>query len=111
MALLGEWKQVNQFLVEYKFGEDALLKDGQDLEEGSVLTLDNGKVRLISDDSDEPYAILLKRAKADGADISVPVLKAGKVNENFLIFGGSHTADSTREKMRDLGIYYVKGEA
>lgn len=85
---------------------------GADLKRGSVL----GKVTadgkyLLSDDgssdgSEVPSAILAQDADAAAADVeNVAIFIKGEFNQNVLIFGGAHTADSTKDALRDVGIY------
>lgn len=68
---------------------------------GSLQTVNSANV----DGSQYPYAILGEDADATSAAKNVFVYKAGVFNKNALVFGGSDTADTHREALRDLGIF------
>lgn len=84
---------------------------GQDLVAGAVLgkITASGKLQLCdstaADGSEAPFAILLEDSDATAADLEVPILLAGVVNEGALSFGGTDTADTDRAALRDGGIF------
>ena len=87
---------------------------GQNLQRGAVLGKISSSGKLVlsddgaSDGSETPYAILNESVDATSADKVAPIILGGEVNEGVLVFGGSHTADSTRDTLRDVGIYLKK---
>lgn len=60
------------------------------------------------DGSQTPVAILGEDAAAAAADVDAMIYLAGEFNEVALTFGGAHTADTTRDGLRDLNIYLKK---
>lgn len=91
------------------------LEAGQNLQRGAVLgrVTASGELKLsdtaATDGSEAVYAILNEDTDASAAAKSCALIIAGEVNSNSLIFGGTHTAASTKDAMRDLGIYYKEG--
>lgn len=57
------------------------------------------------DGSQVPVAVLLEDVFAAGADKNCPVMVEGYVNEQALVFGAGHTADTCRVPLRNVGIY------
>lgn len=90
------------------------LVSGQNLARGAVLgkITTGGKYTLslsaAGDGSQTPNAILAEACDASGGDKECLVYIGGVFNEKALIFGTAHTADSTREGLRDQGIYITK---
>ncbi|WP_456390617.1 head decoration protein [Hydrogenimonas sp.] len=94
-----------------------ILEAGQTLARGAALgkVTETGKLKLsaktlddgteVSDGSENVYAILLDDADATAGDSTIGVIKAGEINEAALTFGNGHTAASTKEAFRMLGIY------
>lgn len=60
------------------------------------------------DGSAVPMAILLEDVDATGADKNIQVAVEGYFNEESLIFGAGHTADTVRVPLRQAGIH-IKG--
>jgi len=70
--------------------------------DGKYILSDDGA----SDGSEAPVAILAQDAAAASADVdNVAIYIKGEFDGNALTFGGAHTADSTKEALRDVGIY------
>ncbi len=113
MAVLGT-KTYDNLVISFEDTGSGILKSGENRKRGAVLgkITDGGKLVLSDDGADDgsevPYAILDMDVDATNGDKTVPILLAGKVNEDALIFGGNHTADSTREGMRERNIIYKK---
>lgn len=57
------------------------------------------------DGSADPFAILLEDVDATSADKNCPVAVEGVFNEEALVFGAGHTADTVRYNLRKLGIH------
>lgn len=93
----------------------ATLITGQNLNRGAVLgkITASGKLKLslsaAVDGSQDVYAILAEDMDATSEDKTVTIYVAGDFNSNAMTFGADHTADSTRDAFRDLGIYVVDG--
>ena len=97
--------------------DSEILEAGQNLKRGAVLgkVSETGKLKLsatknedgtdVNDGSENVYAILLADADATAGDKRVGVIKAGEINAAALTFGKGHTAESTKEAFRTLGIY------
>ena len=98
--------------------DSEILEAGQTLKRGAVLgkVSATGKLKLsatvlsdgvtaVTDGSENVYAILLDDADATAGDTTIGVIKAGEINEAALTFGDGHTATSTKEAFRTLGIY------
>lgn len=87
------------------------LVSGQNLQRGAVLGIitASGKLTLSAsaagDGSQVANCILLEDCDASGGDAQCSVYISGHFNENALTFGTGHTADTTREQLRDVGIY------
>jgi len=68
----------------------------------------SGKLKIVNsanvDGSNVPYAILAADTDASAADKTCPLYKAGEYNSNALTFGGTDTAATHKEALRDLGI-------
>ncbi|BCD61745.1 head decoration protein [Nitratiruptor phage NrS-5] len=96
--------------------DGAVLEAGQNLKRGAVLgKVDaTGELKLsddaATDGSQSVYAILNEDCDASGGAKRCAIIIAGEVNANSLIFGGNHTAASTKDAFRDLGIYLKEGE-
>lgn len=85
---------------------------GQNLARGALLgkITSSGKYTLCdssaSDGSQDPKGILAEAVDASAADVShVPYYLAGEFNAAAVIFGGSDTAATHLEALRDLSIY------
>jgi hypothetical protein len=57
------------------------------------------------DGSAVPFAVLCEDVNATAADKNCPVLVEGYLNEEALVFGVGHTADTVRVALRDRGIH------
>lgn len=89
------------------------LVSGQNLARGAVL----GKITVggkytLSDDgaadgSETPDLILAEATDASAGDVVTVAYEAGVFDENEIVLGGSHTADSIREGLRAKGIHLV----
>lgn len=82
------------------------------LKRGTVLgkiTASGKGTTVQSDGTDDgrrtPYAILAADTDATSEDKKAPVFKAGEFNANALVFGGTDTAATHKEALRDLGIF------
>lgn len=84
---------------------------GQTLAAGSVLGIvtASGKLKLslsaATDGSEVPFAVLIEDLDTTGGDKVFPVAVEGYFNEEALVFGTGHDADSVRVALRDRGIY------
>ena len=84
---------------------------GQNVARGAVLgqITASGKYTLSAsasvDGSEDPRAVLAVDVDATGGDTEGQVIVHGEVNENALVFGTDHDADSVREPLRALGIF------
>lgn len=69
----------------------------------------NGKYRLSasasSDGSQTPTAILAHAVDATSGDVEAIVYIRGRFNSGAVTFGAGHTAASTFDALRDVGIY------
>jgi hypothetical protein len=61
-----------------------------------------------SDGSQTPAVILGIDVDATSGDVTAFGYEAGEFNEDALTFGGSHTADTTRDALGARGIYLKK---
>lgn len=61
-----------------------------------------------SDGSEVPRAILAEDVDATAGDKRGPAYRTGEFNEDALILGAGHTADSIRDGLRGLGIHLKK---
>lgn len=90
------------------------LVSGQNVVRGAVLGIitTGGKYTLslsaAGDGSNTPRAIAAEDVDASGGDKDIVVYISGDFNETRLTFGTAHTADSTREGLRGLGIFLHK---
>jgi len=90
---------------------------GQNLTRGAVLgkITASGKYTLSAaaagDGSEVPDAILAEDCDATAGDRAAVAYTRGDFNEAALTFGAGHTAASTREGLRDKGLYLVKLQA
>jgi hypothetical protein len=57
------------------------------------------------DGSQIPAAINLEYMPASGADVTCPVVVEGYFNEEALVYGTGHTADTVRVALRNRGIH------
>lgn len=91
--------------------ERVTLASGQNLTRGALLgqiTAGGNFVHSLSassDGSEAPQAILIQDTDASGGDVEVMVYVHGEFNENAVVFGTGHTADSVRAALRARGIY------
>lgn len=89
------------------------IKSGSTLIRGAVLAKDsNDGDKLVLVDSasgttsvQNPVCILLEDADASGGDVQAHVYLSGAFNQHELTFGGTDTADTHRDALRDLNIY------
>lgn len=111
----GTYAPPNLFAGDYpRIERMGVIAAGADLSAGTVLgrITASGKY-VLSDDgavdgSQTPVAILGEDAAATAADADALIYLAGEFNETALTFGGAHTADNTRDGLRDLNIYLKK---
>lgn len=88
-----------------------VLANGQNLTRGAVLglvTADGKAVLSLSaatDGSQNVNCILAEDADASAGDVNTVAYISGDFNTNKMTFGADHTADSTKEAFRQLGIY------
>jgi len=95
---------------------DGTILSGQNLVRGAVLAKDsandNKLVAVNSASSTEsiksPVAVLATDVDASAGDAVGPLFLAGEFNENALTFGGTDTADTHRDALRDLSIFLKK---
>jgi hypothetical protein len=91
--------------------DSGTLVSGQNLTRGALLgkITTGGKLTLCNsaavDGSAVPYAILAASVDASGGDKVCSLYKAGEFNDNAITFGGSDTAATHKEALRDVGIY------
>ncbi len=90
--------------------------DGEVLDRGALLgriTASDKYVLSLSasvDGSEVPLAILIDNDVApSGSDVEAGAYLTGEFNEGEITFGAGHTADSTRDALRELGIFLKKG--
>jgi hypothetical protein len=57
------------------------------------------------DGSDKPMGILLEEVDCTGGAKNCPLAIEGYFNEDALVFGSGHTADTVRLALRDAGIH------
>ena len=57
------------------------------------------------DGSQTPRAILVKDADPSGGDITASIYDEGEFNQDTLVYGTGHDADSVREDLRAVGIH------
>jgi len=58
-----------------------------------------------SDGSEVPVAIAAEDADASLADVPVTLYLSGEFSQDHVVFGTGHTAASTKDALRALGIY------
>jgi hypothetical protein len=93
---------------------DVTIASGQNLTRGALLgrITASGKYVLslaaAADGSQNPVAILAEDVDASAGDKKGIVYVSGDFNENAIIYGTGHTADSVRAGLRDLNIYLHK---
>jgi len=89
------------------------LIEGQNLERGAVLgkITSGGKYTLSLsasvDGSEDPDVVLAEDTDASAGDKVTIAYARGDFNENALIIGAGHTADSIREGLRVKGISLI----
>ena len=96
-------------------GEGTILT-GQNLSRGTVLARDSGNDNnLVIVDSasgtasiHDPVAVLAEDVDASEGNVTGPLYLSGEFNENALTFGGTDTADTHRDALRDLSIFLKK---
>lgn len=87
------------------------LVSGQNLVRGALLgkITSGGKLTLSlsasSDGSQTPYAILADDCDASGGDKLCGVYLTGEFDPTAMTFGTAHTAASTKDGLRTLGIF------
>jgi len=90
------------------------IASGQKLKAGSVLgcVTASGKYKLSAsaagDGSETAIAVLREDLDTTGGDKVFPVIVEGYLNEDALIFGTGHTADTVRLALRKVGIHIRK---
>lgn len=57
------------------------------------------------DGSQVPCGVLSRATNASGGDTTTGFYVKGEFNENAIVFGAGHTADSVRDQLRALGIH------
>lgn len=95
---------------------DGTILTGQTLVRGTVLAKDSGNAdKLVVVDTANalasiklPHSILAEDVDASAGDVVAPVYLAGEFNEDSLVFGGTDTADTHRDALRDLSIFLKK---
>ena len=95
---------------------DGTIFSGQNLVRGTGLAKDSGNAdKLVVVDSasgtasiQTPVAVLAEDVDASGGDAVAPLYLAGEFNESALAFGGTDTADTHRDALRDLSIFLKK---
>lgn len=94
--------------------ESVTLESGQNLLRGALLgkVTATGKYKLsvasANDGSQNPVAILAKDTDATAGDTVTVVYLSGEFNEDAVIYGTGHTANSVRDALRNLNIYLKK---
>lgn len=90
--------------VEVASGQGVLLR-------GTVLGI-NSSTRLASpvdssanDGTEKPFGILTDNVNTEDDNVVTTCYVSGLFNKSALIFGGSDTADTHEERLRELGIY------
>jgi len=63
-----------------------------------------------ADGSQNPNAILVRSVDATAEDKKGEIYLTGQINKEKVIFGTGHTAASTEEALRDLGIFLEEVE-
>ena len=95
---------------------DGTILAGRSLVRGTVLAKDSANSnKLVAVDSasgttsiQSPVAVLAADVDASEADAVGPLYLAGEFTENALTFGGTDTADTHRDAMRDLSMFIKK---
>lgn len=89
-----------------------ILAAGQNLNRGAVLGRITASGKLVlstsaaTDGSEGVFAVLADdEADATEGDLGVTYYVTGQYNARNLVFGAGHTADSTRDTLRALGIH------
>lgn len=88
-----------------------VIETGQVLKAGSVLGAKSATGKLVlsasaaGDGSQTPMAILAEDLDTTGGDKVFDVFVEGFFNENALVFGTGHDANSVRLGLRNVGIY------
>lgn len=106
-----ETRTYNPLLLGEGETDSGVLVSGQVLDAGALLgkITASGKLTLslaaATDGSEVPYAILSEATDATSGDKVCPIILAGPVAEKNIIFGAGHTAESTKDTLRDLGIF------
>ena len=103
--------------AELLLDESITLISGQNLTRGSLLgkITASGKYTLSlsasGDGSQTPVAVLAHTTDASGGDAVTNAYVRGDFNQNAVTFGTGHTAASTKEALRALGIALVPSVA
>jgi hypothetical protein len=58
-----------------------------------------------ADGSQTPRAILVKDADPGGGDVTASIYDEGEFNQDTLVYGTGHDADSVREDLRAVSIH------
>ena len=112
MAILGEQAYDNLIVGEDIITDGGVLVSGQNLTRGALLgkVTATGKLTLSlsasTDGSETPYAVLNGDTDATGGDKACPIILSGEINAGSVAFGTGHTADSTKDGLRGLGIFF-----
>jgi hypothetical protein len=91
--------------------DSGVLITGQNLGRGSLLgkITASGKLNLslstADDGSEVPYAILNEDTDATLADKTCPIIIAGEVSEDAIVYGAAHTKATVKDGLRSLGIF------
>lgn len=111
MAVVGENSYDNLIVGEDTITDGGVLIAGQNLSRGALLgkITASGKLTLSlsasTDGSEVPYAILNGDVDATSADTRCPIILSGEVNVKSVTFGTGHTEASTKDGLRNLGIF------
>lgn len=90
---------------------DETLIAGQNLKRGALVgrITASGKLTLstsaATDGSQAPIGILLDDYDATAGDVNCGIYVKGEFNQLAVIFGAGHTAASTKNALRNLGIF------
>ena len=91
--------------------DGGVLSSGENLVAGDLLgkVTATGKLLLslsaASDGSEVPYCVLGSDVDATSADTACPIILGGEINSDSVTFGTGHTAASTKDALRGLGIF------
>ncbi|WP_392559345.1 head decoration protein [Orbus mooreae] len=112
MIKIGEYKPDNLIAGTMHIStEQVVLSKGQIYPIGSVIALKNDGLGTLvnsgSDDAKTLYGILAEEVDATDDDVGAVIILSGEVNQNALVFGGTDTYETHKQKARELGIYFL----